>query len=139
MYLERHKNISLSATFMHWNMYENILSKMTKPSARDFFFLLLMFFCKLEFITSTHLLSSPIAKLQKETKKTKKKHQPAHHTSLRNTMCLQAETSVIMCNHFYARLKKLLGSVKYNSLMTPYPYKAVCTFLKYCITKSNST
>lgn len=90
------KLILLSATFMHGNMrISYIIQDETKPSARDLFFFSVFHntftaVCKLAFITSTHLLSSPIAKLQKKQaglRKEKKKihkHQPGAHYSMKN-------------------------------------------------------
>lgn len=138
MYLERHKNLTVSNFYALKHVWEYLIQD-DKAISQRFLFLTAYVFLQVRIYYLYTSAIKPNSQATERNKKTKKKHQPAHHTSLRNTMCLQAETSVIMCNHFYARLKKLLGSVKYNSLMTPYPYKAVCTFLKYCITKSNST
>lgn len=102
------KLILLSATFMHGNMrISYIIQDETKPSARDLFFFSVFHntftaVCKLAFITSTHLLSSPIAKLQKKAswikkRKKKKNTQTSARCSLLNEKHVFQQKQVKLC------------------------------------------
>ncbi len=94
----------------------SLIQDETKPSARDLFFFSVFHntftaVCKLAFITSTHLLSSPIAKLQKKASWIKKrKNKKKNISSILNEKHVFQQKQVKL--HFCANLRKLQGSVK---------------------------
>lgn len=95
---------------------------MTKTSAKDLFFFSVFkktFTADVFLQVSIYYIYTSAIKLNSQTtekaswmkKKRKKENQPASYSSIRN-ICLPAEKSEIMCNHFCAKLRKLPGSVK---------------------------